>query len=309
MSADDKSVAPASSAPLAQSASPFDLRALTPARVALDRTGDSIATRHALEFSLAHAQARDAVHSALSVASLMAALRERKLAASSVHSAARDRTEYLRRPDLGRTLSPVSAAQLADSGAPSSARSHRDRVGYSREARTASSTLLQRATDNQQPATVLSIILADGLSALAVERHAQPLLDALLPLLKIDESSESWQLGPIIIAEQARVALGDEIGEALHAAATVILIGERPGLSSPDSLGAYITWAPHRGRTDAERNCVSNIRGEGLDYATAAAKIAWYLNQGRRLGATGVALRGLNTARASPALDTASKPE
>ena len=293
--------APVASAPPVQ----VDLRMLTPARVALERTGDSIATRRTLEFSVAHAQARDVVHSALSVASLMAALRERNLAAISVRSAARDRTEYLLRPDLGRALSPASSAQLNDLGkglgaAPSPARSHRDGVGYSRDARTASS---------RQPPANLAIILADGLSALAVERHTLPLFDALLALLKIDEPSESWHLAPIVIAEQARVALGDEIGEALNADATLVLIGERPGLSSPDSLGAYITWAPRRGCTDAERNCVSNIRSEGLDYATAAAKIAWYLNEGRRLGLTGVALRELDAPQATAALGHQTRPE
>ena len=240
----------------------LDLRALTPARIALNRTGDSITTRHALEFSLAHAQARDAVHSALAVPSLLSALRQRNLATIAVRSAASTRTEYLRRPDLGRTLAPASAALLAS----------------------------QPATDNLQPAT-LTIILADGLSALATERHALPVLDALLKLLRIGEPDATWQLTPIVVAERARVALGDEVGAALHADATVILIGERPGLSSPDSLGAYITWAPRPGRTDAERNCVSNIRADGIDYATAAAKIAWYISEGRRLGLTGVAVR------------------
>jgi len=229
----------------------------TSARISLDRTGVSITTRHALEFSLAHAQARDAVRAALALPSLLAALHARNLPAIAVRSAARDRAEYLRRPDLGRTLAPACAALLAS----------------------------QPATDNLQPAT-LALILADGLSALATERHALAVLDALLPLL-----GTAWRLTPIVIAEQARVALGDEIGAALHADATVILIGERPGLSSPDSLGAYITWTPRPGRTDAERNCVSNIRAEGLDYATAAAKIAWYIKQGRRVGLTGVALR------------------
>jgi ethanolamine ammonia-lyase small subunit len=140
------------------------------------------------------------------------------------------------------------------------------------------------------PATTLTIVLADGLSATAANRHAIPLLDELLPVL------QTFQLTPIIVAQQARVALADPIGQALHADATLILIGERPGLSSPDSLGAYITWAPRPGRTDAERNCVSNIRppmpGQaGLDYATAAQKIAWYLTEARRLGLTGVSLR------------------
>jgi ethanolamine ammonia-lyase small subunit len=253
--------------------SPLALRAMTTARVALDRTGASITTQHSLEFSLAHAQARDAVHSTLGVASLMAELRERELAAVTVHSGARDRTEYLRRPDLGRSLSDTSRAVL---------------TACSGEART------------RPGATLVSIVLADGLSALATERHAMPMLDALLPLLGVggteaSSASGSWELTPIVIAEQARVALADEIGEALRANITVMLIGERPGLSSPDSLGAYITWAPHPGRTDAERNCVSNIRTEGLDYAAAAAKIAWYVREGRRLGLTGVALRESDT--------------
>jgi ethanolamine ammonia-lyase small subunit len=137
------------------------------------------------------------------------------------------------------------------------------------------------------------VVLADGLSALATERHGLPVLDALLPLLGLDEASAApgWTLAPIVVAEQARVALGDAIGAALGADVTVVLIGERPGLSSPDSLGAYITWGPRPGRSDAERNCVSNIRLEGLDYAGAAAKIAWYVREGRRLGLTGVQLR------------------
>jgi len=226
--------------------------------VALDRAGCSITTRDALEFSLAHAQARDAVHSTLGVASLMAALRDRELAAVFVRSAVATRAEYLLRPDLGRTLSDASAVLLAQ---PDN---------------------LPAATS----ATSLCVILADGLSALATERHALPLLDALLRLL-----DDSWRLTPIVVAEQARVALGDEIGLALHADVCVMLIGERPGLSAPDSLGAYITWAPRPGRTDAERNCVSNIRIEGLDYASAAVRIAWYINEGRRLGLTGVTLR------------------
>jgi ethanolamine ammonia-lyase small subunit len=247
-------------------ANPDPARLLTPARVSLATTGVSITTRHALEFSLAHAQARDAVHSALALPSLLAALQARNLAAIAVRSAARDRTEYLRRPDLGRTLAPASATLLATHP-------------------------VQPTSNHQQPTTRLTIILADGLSALATERHAVPVLDALLPLLKIGEPDATWALIPIVVAEQSRVALGDEIGVALHAGVTVILIGERPGLSSPDSLGAYITWAPRAGRTDAERNCVSNIRAEGLGYAAAAAKIAWYVSEGRRLGLTGVALR------------------
>jgi ethanolamine ammonia-lyase small subunit len=244
--------------PTARPDSPLNLRWVTPARVALDRVGSSISTRDALEFSLAHAQARDAVHSTLGVASLMASLRERNLSVAPVRSAVSTRTEYLLRPDLGRTLSDASRGLLA----------HADH--------------LHAATS----ATRLCVVLADGLSALATERHALSLLDALLPLL-----DESWALTPVVVAEQARVALGDEIGPALHADVIVMLIGERPGLSAPDSLGAYITWSPRQGRTDAERNCVSNIRTEGLDCDSAAGRIAWYLNEGRRLGLTGVALR------------------
>jgi len=142
----------------------------------------------------------------------------------------------------------------------------------------------------------LSIILADGLSALATQTHAIPLLDALLPLL-----APTWRLSPIVIATQARVALADPIGQALHADASLILIGERPGLSSPDSLGAYLTWAPRPGRTDAERNCVSNIRPQaGLDYETAAHKIAALLHEARRLRLTGVQLREPDLATFSP---------
>jgi ethanolamine ammonia-lyase small subunit len=240
------------------------LRAYTPARVALDRAGSSMATRPALEFALAHAQARDAVYSELDLGTIVEALAERGISAVAAASAAEGRAQYLRRPDLGRRLSAASATAL----------------GLLEAAR------LKAATDNRQPATSLSVILADGLSALATQRHAIPLLDALLALL-----DESWTLTPIVVAEQARVALGDEVGTLLQADVSVMLIGERPGLSSPDSLGAYITWSPRVGRTDAERNCVSNIRVGGLDYANAAQKIAWYVSEGRRLGLSGVAVR------------------
>lgn len=219
------------------------LRGLTPARVGLESSGISVATRPALEFSLAHSLARDAVHAALSVVPMVSELRERGLHALAVKSAAHDRAEYLRRPDLGRRLEQASLARLKEWAA---------RPEY-------------KAADG---GSRLSIVVADGLSALAVERHALALLDALLPCFVT-----GWSMLPVIVAEQGRVALGDEIGEALGADATVMLIGERPGLSAPDSLGAYITWSPKLGRTDAERNCVSNVRAEGLDYATAASRI------------------------------------
>jgi ethanolamine ammonia-lyase small subunit len=165
-----------------------------------------------------------------------------------VHSSAPDRATYLKRPDLGRQLRDPHLLQRGDYDA--------------------------------------VIILADGLSATAVHRHAGPVLDRLLPLL------EGWKLAPICVVEQARVAIADEIGELLGAKMSVILIGERPGLSSPDSLGAYLTWAPRVGRTDAERNCVSNIREEGLKPALAAQRIAMLMNAARGRQVTGVRLTG-----------------
>jgi ethanolamine ammonia-lyase small subunit len=228
------------------------LRAYTNARIALRSAGTSLATSELLEMALCLAEARDAIRAELSTVTLIPALAALGLEVLSVESAARDRTEYLRRPDLGRRLSAGSRAVLEQ------ARPEPDK---------------------------LVVVVADGLSAIAVERHAVPVLEALLPLLG------DWSAGPVVVAEQARVAIGDEIGELLGAAATLVLIGERPGLSSPDSLGAYITWAPRVGRSDAERNCVSNIRPEGLRYALAARKIAGYLNQARKLQLTGVALK------------------
>jgi ethanolamine ammonia-lyase small subunit len=239
----------------AKSAQTFDLRTLTPARVALTRTGSSIATHDALDFTLAHAQARDAVHAALSIPSLLSDLRQHGLNPITVKSAAPDRTTYLRRPDLGRQLSEASATELTTHATP----------------------------ENRH---TVAIILADGLSALAVDRHAIPLLDALLPLLE-----PHFKLTPIIIAEQARVAIGDQIGKILHASLSIVLIGERPGLSSPDSLGAYITWNPQPGRTDAERNCISNIHAQALDYPTAANRIAFLCKEAHRLQLTGTTIK------------------
>jgi ethanolamine ammonia-lyase small subunit len=229
------------------------LRALTPARVGLGRTGVSQQTSDLLEFQRAHAQARDAVHARLETAALAAAIGT--ISSNDVvrlHSMAADRATYLQRPDLGRRLDERSAAALADM-----------RIG-SRD---------------------LSLVVADGLSALAVERHAAPLLESLLPCL------EGWRLAPICIVEQGRVAIGDEIGAAVGAQLCVVLIGERPGLSAPDSLGAYVTWEPRLGCTDAERNCISNIRAEGLGYAQAAAHLMFYLSEARRRRLTGIALK------------------
>jgi ethanolamine ammonia-lyase small subunit len=229
------------------------LRALTPARVGLGRTGVSLGTRDLLDFQRAHAQARDAVHARLDSAALAAEIGSRiRSEALRLHSSASNRAEYLQRPDLGRRLNEASLALLSE----------------------------QPADDVD-----LAVVIADGLSAVAVERHAAPLLQELLPLL------ETWNLAPVTIVEQGRVAIADQIGAALNAQISVILIGERPGLSSPDSLGAYITWDPRPGRTDAERNCISNIRAEGLAYAQAAAQLGYYLTEARRRRLTGVALK------------------
>ena len=229
------------------------LRALTPARVGLGRTGVSQQTGDLLAFQKAHAMARDAVHARLEAGALAVALE--RLSGRPVlrlHSAASERATYLQRPDLGRVPDEESARALeAAAGG----------------------------------ATDVAIVVADGLSALAVERHVVPLLEALLPKL------EDWRLAPLCVVEQGRVAIGDPIGQGLHAELCVMLIGERPGLSSPDSLGAYITWHPQPGRTDAERNCISNIRSEGLSYAQAAAQLQFYLTEARRLGLTGIQLK------------------
>lgn len=232
------------------------LRRFTPARVALGRAGSGMPTAEVLRFSLAHALARDAVHWPLDCASLQQALQEQGLQSLVVDSAAGNRTNYLVRPDLGRQLTPDAGRQLAAAAAAASA-----------------------------PCD-LAIVLADGLSALAVQRHALPLLRVLLPLLPTH-----WSLAPVVIAREARVALGDAIGAALQARMVAVLIGERPGLSSPDSLGVYLTSGPRVGRLDSERNCVSNVRPQGLGYEAAARRIAWLLARGRELGHTGIGLK------------------
>jgi ethanolamine ammonia-lyase small subunit len=237
------------------------LRAQTPARVGQRRTGISLATSEVLDFQLAHGRARDAVHAPLQPNSLIAALRS--ITAQEIlllHSAAPDRASYLQRPDLGRKLDDPSRQRLQ-----TFAESHNHSFDLGPD---------------------LAIVIADGLSALAVERNAAPLLAELLPTLS------GLSLAPISVVEQARVAIGDEIAHAFSAALVIVLIGERPGLSSPDSLGAYITWNPQPGRTtDAERNCISNIRTEGLSYPEAASRLLFYIHEARSKQLTGVALK------------------
>jgi ethanolamine ammonia-lyase small subunit len=232
-----------------------ELRRFTSARIALGRAGNSLPTEEVLQFGLAHAQARDAVHQRFEPERVEAGLRLLGLESLLVHSAAPDRLVYLRRPDLGRRLNAASCQILA------AARS--------------------------DPAAHVALVVADGLSARAIHDHAIPLLASLLPMLK----EQDWRLAPVVIAQQSRVALGDEIGELLGAEMVAILIGERPGLSSPDSMGIYLTHAPRVGRMDSERNCISNIRPQGLNYEQAARRLLFLLSQARRLRLTGVRLK------------------
>ncbi|MFZ6873961.1 ethanolamine ammonia-lyase subunit EutC [Undibacterium sp. Di27W] len=230
------------------------LRQFTQARIALGRAGVSVPTGAQLAFQLAHARARDAVHQALDVSELAQALQQAGYESLHVNSAAHDRNSYLQRPDLGRRLNEASRQHLQQLSSP--------------------------------PAD-LAIVIADGLSAPAVAQNALPLLENLRARLAPD----NWSLAPIVIATQARVAIGDETGALLNAKAVLVLIGERPGLSSPDSMGAYLSWSPQPGLTDAARNCISNIRPDGLSYEQAAYKLNYLLTEARKRGLTGVALK------------------
>lgn len=234
------------------------LRRHTPARLALGRAGTSLPTDELLRFAAAHAQARDAVHVPLDVDALRAELQADGWQPVSVRSRAVDRDTYLRRPDQGRRLAPESADHLQAIAA--------------------------------ADAFDLAVVLGDGLSAIALQRHARPLLQALKSALG-SGAGPALRWAPPVIATQARVALADEVGERLGAPLVLILLGERPGLSSPDSLGAYLTHAPRIGCHDAQRNCVSNIRPDGLPPATAAARLAWLIREALRRRVTGVGLK------------------
>lgn len=234
------------------------LRQFTRARIALGRAGGSLPTVPMLEFQLAHARARDAVHLPFDAAAIEDRLAGMGLEALRVRSAAPSRESYLQRPDLGRKLDAPSR-ELLRSNAESAANGF-DAV----------------------------FVIADGLSALAVHNHAVD----VLALSREALAKCGWRIGPVVIAEQSRVALGDEIGELLHAGQVAILIGERPGLSSADSLGVYLTLAPRIGRSDAERNCISNIHPDGgLSSAQAAHKLIYLMTEARRRQVTGVALK------------------
>jgi len=257
---------PRAEAPSGPQGTPSDpwtsLRRLTPARIALGRAGTSLPTSEVLRFAAAHAQTRDAVHLPLDAAALEADLRARGRVVMQVRSRAATRTEYLVRPDLGRRLADESRAALE----------------------------AQRAAEGPID---LCIVVGDGLSAIAAQRHAPALVAGLAEAL-----GDAVRIGPTVIATQARVALADDIGQCLGASLALMLLGERPGLSSPDSLGAYLTWAPAPGHAEADRNCVSNIRPEGQPVPAAAARIAWLVREALRRRVTGLALKDESEATA-----------
>lgn len=234
------------------------LRRFTDARIGLGRAGVSLPTQAQLAFQLAHAQARDAVHLSLDLGAIQGALQALGSECLLLHSAAEDRLTYLQRPDLGRRLSQASRDAL----------------------------LTTSRSEGERPYDV-AVVVADGLSALAVGSHVQPFLALLLPQMK----AQGWRVAPIALVAQGRVAVADEVGELLGAKLVLILIGERPGLSSPDSMGLYLTWMPKVGLTDAHRNCISNVRPAGLAYADAVDKLMWLMREALKRQLTGVALK------------------
>ena len=243
------------------------LRRFTAARIALGRTGVSLPTAPQLAFQLAHAQARDAVHLELDDASLAQSLAAAlSLPCVAVHSAAPDRATYLRRPDLGRMLDPASRQALAALDRPA--------AGYD-----------------------IGFVIADGLSALAIEQHALPFLRSWL-----GKAATGLSVAPLVIVRQGRVAVGDEVAQLLGVQRLVVMIGERPGLSSPDSRGLYLTWQPRVGLTDERRNCISNVRPAGLGYEDAARKLHYLAAEARRRGLSGVALKD-DSGDAAPEVD------
>jgi ethanolamine ammonia-lyase small subunit len=230
-----------------------DLRRLTAARIGLARSGASLATGPLLDFRLDHARARDAVHEPLDEARLIADLAGLDTMVLSVASAAADRKQFLMRPDLGRRLAPGAETVLAP-----------------------------HAADHD-----VVFVVADGLSARAVQSHAAPVLKAIVP--KLDQ--DGWRIAPLVVVRHGRVAIGDAIAALLRARCVGMLIGERPGLTAPDSMGAYLTWQPGPRTTDADRNCISNIRPDGIVYDDAAFKVAHLLRAMRERQISGVQLK------------------
>jgi len=248
------------------------LREYTDARIGLGRAGVSIPTSHSLEFQLAHAQAQDAVHLPLDVETVIEQLENANLTFNQeqeiftpilLHSQAINRTTYLQRPDLGRRLDKKSIETLKKVN-----------------------TLKHEKYD-------LSIVVVDGLSSLAIKENSSIFIKKLIEELNTDP--QNWNIAPITIVLQGRVAIGDEVGEILNSKITIVLIGERPGLSSPDSMGLYLTYNPKSGLTDASRNCISNIRNEGLSYEEAVKKTMYLLKESRRLELSGVNLKDRTT--------------
>lgn len=240
------------------------LRQFTDARIGLGRAGISLPTHELLKFQLAHARARDAVHFPLDVKRLVENLNASPVTLPGnspllLKSQAQDRFAYLQRPDLGRELSQESVQQVAK----------------------------HRVRDQSEP--VVAIVIVDGLSSSAIQNNAEPMVTQLLR--DLDEEPGNWRLAPLTIVEQGRVAIGDEIGECLGASVVVVLIGERPGLSSPDSLGIYLTWGPERGLRDARRNCISNVRPGGLSFEQASQRLRYLMEEARRLRISGVSLK------------------
>ncbi|WP_374475588.1 ethanolamine ammonia-lyase subunit EutC [Zoogloea sp.] len=234
------------------------LRRLTQARIALGRAGTSLPTQPHLEFQFAHARARNAVHHPLDEQAVCAGLAARGLQSFVVHSAAPDRATYLQRPDLGRVPSQASQRELE-----------------------------QRGGHAAGEACDIAIVVVDGLSAFAIEQNLLPFLDVLLPRL----AAQNLRLAPVAVVRQGRVAIGDPVARALGAKLVIVLVGERPGLSSPDSMGIYLTWAPRLGTTDADRNCISNVRREGLAYDDAAHKLNYLIDEAFRRQLSGVSLK------------------
>jgi ethanolamine ammonia-lyase small subunit len=243
---------------------PWDrLREFTDARIGLGRAGISVPTKHLLEFQLAHAKAQDAVHTPLNSEDLCETLSNQDWCPAGkpflLHSQAENRSEYLQRPDFGRKLNSTSI------------------------------DVLKTYDEECEQTYDLAFVVVDGLSAFAIEENITPFLNEFIPTLNASE--ESWSIAPISIVEQGRVAIGDHIGELLNAACVIVLIGERPGLSSPDSMGLYLTWNPKVGCTDAYRNCISNIRLAGLNYKEASRKALYLLREARLKKLSGVLLK------------------
>lgn len=254
---------PSATLPKLVTPTPWDaLKNFTDARIALGRAGVSLPTSAHLAFQLDHAQARDAVHLPFDALGIQASLQGLGLSTLRLHSQATDRTLYLQRPDLGRRLDAASLQTLTEWQ-----QQQGDAAGFD-----------------------LAFVLVDGLSARAIHQNAVPFVCQMLQRLQAD-TSQRWTVAPLTVVAQGRVAIGDEVGAALRARTAVVLIGERPGLSSPDSMGIYLTWAPQVGTTDAARNCISNVRPAGLSLEAAASTLHALLSQARQKQLTGVGLK------------------